>query len=266
METGEIKNMLLFFIPFISVLLGGWMAGYVPDSSAVGRFFAVITEKDLPELMKRNGFERTGVIAYEVVRIVIAAFMAFTLPGILDIGGLGYFATVIVILFAAYKAFYIYLKYMDSQRIRRLNMVLPYTVKSIAYLAEVYPVNNALVRSVELVPDEFKGDIKILCEDIDKDPVSFAPYQKFIDAYGGRLQRLDYYLKTLYRMSMSASREESKLLSGLNATISSEMAEARRQKNDAVNSTVSYLGLIPVGLLTAMLVYLMMNVVNTLCN
>ena len=59
---------------------------------------------------------------------------------------------------------------------------------------------------------------------------------------------------------MSASKEEVKLLTNLNETISEEMSSARKAKNDLVNRSVTWLGLIPVALLTVMLIFLMVAI------
>ena len=250
-------RLILGAVPFIAVLAGGWILGVVPDSSVIGKVLGIIAEENLSVLMKQNGFSKTSVTRYQLMRIVLAFALGFGITLVLDTEGVsGIIATVIAIA-GMYKFFYVYLLWKDNARIKKLNTVLPYTIKSIAYLANVYPVNNALLKSIEIVPKEFREDIRMLCEDIDKDPASFAPYQAFIDRYDGRLNRLDYYLKTLYRMSMSATTEEVKLLTNLNETISEEMSTARKAKNDAVNSTVTWLGLIPVGLLTIMLLFLM---------
>lgn len=260
------NRIFLFLVPFLLILFGGWILGAVPEKSAVGKFFDALTEKDLPLLMRENGFDRMDVRVFLLGRIFFSFLFSYLFLNVLMGKGNGISGVFLffLLILAVYKGFYFYLCWLDRKRIQRLNTVLPYMMKSVSYLATVYPVNNALLKSLEIIPEDFKGDIRLLCEEIDKDPVSFSPYQKILDRYDGKLSRLDYYFKTLYRMSMSASKEESKLLSGLNSTISEEMSAARKQKNEIVNSTISYLGLIPVGLLTAMLVYLMMNVLNAL--
>jgi len=252
-----IYKWLLLIAPFILIMIGGYIAGAVPDKSATGRLLGSLAERDLAMLLKKNGFSGVKLSVYQFARIETAIVAGAAIPFLLEYKGVAAILLFAAVFFATYKFFYVFLVIKDRARIKRLNMMLPYTIKSIAYLANVYPVNNALIKSIELVPLEFKEDLKELCNDIDDDPISFTPYQRFIDRYDGRLSRLDYYLKTLYRMSKSAGKEELKLLSNLNETISEEMSNARKLKNDAINSRVTYFGLIPVALLTMMLIFLM---------
>ncbi len=253
-------KLILALVPFVSIIVGGWLCGGISDKTAVGRFLDSIAEKDLESLMRHNGFSSTSVKAYQITRLVLGFVGCLILTGVMGFGQIRNWLLGAITLVLVYKVFYFYLQFKDSARIKRLNTVLPYTIKSISYLASVYPVNNALLKSVDIVPKEFQEDLRILCEDIDDDPTTFAPYQAFIDRYDGRLNHLDYYLKTLYRMSVSATKEEARLLSNLNETISNEMSVVRQQKNNAINNTVTYLGLIPVGLLTIMLMFLMVAV------
>ena len=260
MELSNSYKLILGVVPFASIVIGGWLCKAIPDSSIIAKLLSVIAEKDLTDLMRKNGFSKTSVITFQLVRIVVAILGSYGITIVLGEGSKSGIALFVLLLILMYKVFYIWLLSKDRGRIKRLNIVLPYTIKSIAYLASVYPVNNALIKAIDISPVEFKPDLEKLCSDIDEDPTSFAPYQAFIDKYDGRLNRLDYYLKTLYRMSMSASTEEAKLLSNLNETISEEMSTARKAKNDAVNSTVTWLGLIPVALLSGMLLFLMLAV------
>lgn len=260
MEISNSYKLILGVVPFVSIVIGGWLCKAIPDSSIIAKLLSIIAEKDLIDLMKKNGFSKTSVVTFQIVRLAVAFFSAYGITLILGEGKKSIAFLFILLLILMYKLFYVWLLYKDRNRIKKLNIVLPYTIKSIAYLASVYPVNNALIKAIDISPVEFKPELEKLCADIDLDPTSFAPYQAFIDKYDGRLNRLDYYLKTLYRMSMSASTEEAKLLSNLNETISEEMSTARKAKNDAVNSTVTWLGLIPVALLSGMLLFLMLAV------
>ena len=253
-------KLILAVIPFISILAGGVITGAVPDNTAIAKVMKVLAEDDLELLMRRNGFAKTTVTLYQLFRIIFAVLLGAMIYVLIGETGYSSIAICILAIIGGYKLFYIYLVYKERGRIKKLNMVLPYTIKSIAYLANVYPVNNALLKAIDIVPLEFKEDLTMLCNDIDIDPTSFDPYQKFIDRYEGKLSRLDYYLKTLYRMSMSASKEEVRLLTNLNETISEEMSSARKAKNDAVNRSVTWLGLIPVALLTIMLIFIMIAI------
>ena len=247
-------SLLLAIVPFVLIYIGAWLLDALPKGSVIGAFLDILAEKDLEIYMRKNGFNKTSVRSFQVFRVivglVVAGFLA-SMQGEIIKKILWAFATLIVV----YKAFYVYLLMLDAGRISRLNKQLPYVIKSIAYLVYSFPVTNAIQRAIEISPPEFKYDLEQLTLDIDNDPTNFTPYQKFIDRYDGKLKNLDNYLKILYRMSMSATKEEAKLLSSLNATISDELSYVRQEKNNAINSRVSYLGLIPIMFLVAMLMY-----------
>lgn len=264
MKISDAYMAILIAVPFVSIIIAGWILGAVPNKSFIGKMLTIAAEENLEDLMRKNGFTKTKVITFQIARLLFAIFIAFAIVYILDIKDNSVVVITILLFVLGYKAFYLFLLYKDQARINKLNTILPYTIKSIAYLACVFPVNNALIKAIPLVPKEFRADLEQLVNDIVEDPTTFEPYQKFIDRYDGRLNRLDYYLKTLHRMSESSTSEEQKLLSNLNATISDEMSAARAMKNKSVNDTVAYLGLIPVALMTIMLLILMVMVATAI--
>lgn len=247
---------LLAVVPFSLIYIGAWILDALPKGSVIGAFLDILAEKDLETYMRKNGFKKTSVRSFQIYRalmaLVVAGVLASLQTGITKklIWGVG-------LLVGVFKFFYIYLLMLDSSRIKKLNQQLPYVIKSIAYLVYSFPVVNAFQRAIEISPPEFRYDLEQLVTDIDNDPNTFEPYQNFINRYDGKLKNLDNYLKILYRMSQSATQEEAKLLSSLNATISDELSYVRTEKNNSINARISYLGLIPIAFLVVMLMYIL---------
>jgi hypothetical protein len=161
-----------------------------------------------------------------------------------------------------YKAFYWYLRLDQNDRLNQLNRQLPYFFKTVIYLCYTNPVNNALVKSLDYVPKEFEEAMKQLIFDLDKDPNSYAPYQRLIDDYNHRLKRLDYYFKSLYQLAVTGGPETPRLLDELNQSISDDLNIVRQQKNKTINATVSYLGMIPVVFLVLVLTYVLIKTID----
>lgn len=254
-------RMILAVVPAFLVILGAYLMDALPKKSMLSSFMDVITEKDLEDLLKKNGLSKTSVKMYQMLRFVFGAVFALVFIVLSNGSLLNKIVISIVIVIAVYKLLYLYLVYLDSQRIKKLNQELPYMIKSIAYLVYTFPVANALNMAIDSAPEVFKYDLERLCIDIDNDPVSFGPYQNFINRYDNRLNNLDNYLKILYRMSKSSAVEGSKLLENLNSTISNDISVVRKQKNQSTNSAISYLGMIPVILVSLVLTVVMLIVV-----
>ena len=128
-----------------------------------------------------------------------------------------------------------------------------------------YNPHDAIAKAYEYVDSTFKYDLKILSEETFKMPRSFEPYQNFINRYDGKVKNLDRYLKSIYRLSTSASSlDVSKYMTILNETISDAVQNARAEKNKEQNDIISYLGFIPVILSTIMVCYMMVLSVTAL--
>jgi len=256
MNTIDKYQPLLFIIPFVLVIIAGYVLDIFSQKGRLVKFLDAIAEKDLPKLMKRAGFTKTTLFTFQLVRCIYAIVLVVI---ILLIGGYSAKTSLIITVVLGlgfYKLAYFYLLFKETSRISELNRQLPYCIKTISYLCYLYPVTPAIQKAKDYVPTIFRNDIKELLEDIDEDPISFKPYQKWIDKYDGRLHNMDLYLRTLYRMGASTAKEQDKLLANLNSSISNHVQRVRKQKNDAINNRISWLGMVPVGLVALMLCYL----------
>ena len=250
-------------IPFVIVIVFAYFLGAFPKNSALSKMLDLIAEKDLKKLMIKAGLTKTSVVSYQILRVSFASMIVLILY---VFGGIGKDSIFLLvgIWIAMYKLLYVFLLVKERNRINKLNQLLPYCIKAVSYHCYLYPVNNAFEKAIDYVPEVFRYDIETLVKDIDEDPLTFAPYKKWIDRYEGKLTLLDGCLRNLYRMSSSTSKEQDKYLANLNSNLSAETRRVRKTKNDSINSTITWLGMIPVLLLAAMLIVLIVVVIGSL--
>jgi len=250
-------------IPFIIVVLVAYFLDAFPKNSTLVKILNLIAEKDLGKLMIKAGLTKTSVFSYQILRVSFA-FMIVAI--LMVLGGFGKESLILLVAIwiGIYKLLYVFLLIKEKNRIKKLNQELPYCMKTISNLCYLYPVNNAFEKAIDYAPEVFRYDLETLVKDIDEDPLTYAPYKKWVDRYDGKLTVLDRNLRSLYRMSASTSKEQDKSLSTLNLDISAEMQRVRKEKNDSINSTISWLGMIPVLFLAGMLIVLIVVVMEAL--
>lgn len=259
--------LILAIIPFIIILLVGYFADIFDPRSHFHQILDQIMETDLESWMARAGFKKWSGYLFQVFRVITAIAMGLAVGYFISFV-LGYFKDkflllVLVVALVWYKLTYYYLRLEAKANIAFLNQQLPYAMKTIIYLCHIYPLNNALLISIDYVPEVFQEDIIKLVQEIDDD-ASYQPYQNFIDRYNGELKNLDMYLSSLYRMTISSTQNDSTMLSSLNKMIDDEVSRVRIEKNEQVNKRISTIGNIPVFLLSGMLIYLLIIMTDLL--
>lgn len=258
-------SILFFIIPFVLIFAYGYFMDYLPKRNPFKVFMDIIVEKDLKELLEKNGIRKTSLQTYQLIRI-ISTILIFLFV-IVFLGGFSAknLLVSVIAIFAIYKFFYIFMLYVDKTRISRLNNELPYLMKSLIYLMYSYNVETAIRKCTENVNTIYKYDLEILLEDIKEDPITKTPYETFINRYNGKIKNLDMYLTTLYRIARSGSTTEAtKLMSNINETISVEVANARASKNKTTNFIVGWLGMIPVLLSVLIVCYMMVLTITAI--
>lgn len=258
---------ILAVIPFLLILLVGYFLDCFDPRSHFHQILSQIMEVDLEDWMARAGFKRWSGYLFQIFRIVTSIVMGFAVAyfmvAIVKIGEDKYFLWVLLVGIIWYKLTYYWLRFEAKMNIDYLNQLVPYMMKSIIYLCHIYPLNNALLISIDYVPEAFQDDIIKLVQEIDDDP-TYQPYQNFIDRYHGELKGLDMYLSSLYRMAISSTKNDSTLLSSLNKMIDDEVNRVRIAKNKNINKRISRIGFIPVYLLGGMLIYLLVIMTDLL--
>jgi len=213
---------------------------------------AALTAEAFGPCIRTSSFMAVRIATAAIVGLAVSR-LAAGMPGL----AAGVAGAVIV-----YRLFYDYLRLCHQRHLRRLNQLMPYFMKTVICLCYNNPVGNALLKALDYVPREFRASMEKLLADLDADPNSFMPYESFITAYGRRIKHLDYYFKSLYRIAQSGGSETGRLLDELNQSISDDINIIRAEKNEAINATVSYLGLIPVALLVLVLTYVLISAVD----
>ena len=251
---------ILFIIPFLIMLLlleNHYASNMIKQIKKYSiAIINSIQEKSLNDLISANFMINSDT--FQLIRILVSIIICLCVWLALDKKLLVW--QLIIMLIIIYKFCYLYLKMLDQKRKKHLSTLMPYCLKSIIYLCYIYPVNNALAKSINYVPDEFKDQLSTMVNEIDNNPTSFQPYQRFIDPYQGKMVTLNMYMHVLFRISQSSDNETSKLLSSINQSVSDELNMVRGNKNKTINDTIQYLGLIPVVLVTLMLGYLLVMV------
>ena len=234
-------------LPFIVIMVTAYFLDALPKSSAFVKILDFIAEKDLDAIMMKSGINKTfSRIKYQGIRILLGVLSSAVIYLIVKPSTITSWIIVIIYGVGMYKLMYFILVLSYKSDISKLNRELPYLIKTIVFLCYLYPLTNALEKSIKYAPKKFKGDLEQLMEDIHDNPIDFSPYQKWIDKYDGKLKNLDLYLKMLYKMKTSAtSADQAKLLQNINAEVSADVIRARKAKNNAVNSTIKYIGLLP---------------------
>jgi len=245
-------RILLFIVPFILILGYLWILNDIRTNR--WKYPDWMMEDSLNHLLHFM-FSDVHLWKYQTVRILTS--LLITIPFILL---KHHWIYPILIFLVCYKIFYIYLSMQYKQKMKIMNQELPYMMKSIIYLSYVYPIHTALYKSVDYVPDVYRQDLLQLVHDIDDNPNSYQPYDSFSKRYDYKLNSLDFYLRMLYRLSMSSKQEEHTLLNYMNRSISDNLNQTRSEKNKQVNEVIQYLGLLPVILVTIMLTYLLLKI------
>lgn len=172
-----------------------------------------------------------------------------------------YLVTIVLV----YKYFYFDLYSRYRKKIRTINKELPYFLKMVVNGCYYRPLLGSLITASDFVFDEFKNDVNYLINEIDENPTTYKPYEALINKYNNQIRHLDTYLKSLYRLSMTSNTQASELLETLSKMVSDDINIIRSEKNSIFNSSLSYLGLIPVIILTiaitAVLMLMMTNII-----
>lgn len=257
MPTIERYQLILLIVPLVLIILAAYIFDLLPQTNYIKKFLDLMIERDLEELMMKNGLTKTSVKTFQRIRWLFALLFGTLITLLVQGGVIKRFIVAFLVIFIVYKLLYIYLLMMESSRIKKMNELLPYTIKTLAYLTYIYPASVAIKKSVAYIPKEFRYDMELLYSEIYMDPNSKKPYNNFVNRYKHKLHLLDTYLDQIYRLDQSGIKSGEKQLDTLNQKVSGEISRTRKMKNKRVNNTVAYLGFIPVVLMVIVLIYLL---------
>ena len=118
----------------------------------------------------------------------------------------------------------------------RINLLLPYYLKSLEILAQHYTIPVALRKSIDSAPDVFKKGLEHLCDQIEAGDSSVEPYMEFAREYPVRdSMRM---MRLLYRLSLGEQDKKHEQMLSFSKTVSSLQLKAREQKYKARLNTM----------------------------
>lgn len=193
------------------------------------QYFKVLKEDDYDFLVKaRYGESADPEILFSsrvkiggAVIIVLICFFLYNLSFINLI-------LAFVVGFFVFKMPYNKLKAYYKKHLYRINLQLPYFLKTMEILAQHYTIPVALSRSINSAPDIFKPGLRELVEKINAGDSSVDPYMLFAKQYpvsdSVRMMRL------LYRLGLGGQEEKHEQLIMFSRGVSSLQNKAREQK------------------------------------
>ncbi len=134
----------------------------------------------------------------------------------------------ILIGFMIFKLPYWRLRNYYNANLHKINLMLPYYLKSLEILIQHYTVPVALARSINTAPEIFKPGLERLVEKIDAGDSSVQPYMDFAQEYPVRdSMRM---MRLLYRLGLGSQENKHEQLLMFSRTISNLQNKAREQK------------------------------------
>ena len=173
-----------------------------------------------------------------------------------------YIVLSLVAAYAVFKLPYIQLKSYYKKHLYKINLLLPYYLKSLEILIQHYTIPVALSKSINSAPEIFKDGLIKLVEKIDSGDSSVEPYMDFAKDYpvkdSMRMMRL------LYRLSLGSQEEKEEQLIMLSKNISTLQNQSRAQKyQDRLDRmerrTMLMLSVTGIGIIIILIVSLMSN-------
>ncbi len=193
---------------------------------------------------------RDGLIAIVAMFFIFMQNMSFV-----------YALLSVIIGFVVFKYPYTKLKSYYKANLHRINLMLPYYLKSLEILVQHYTVPVAISRSIETAPEIFKPGLKELIAKIDAGDSSVQPYMDFANKYPVRdSMRM---MRLLYRLGLGSQENKQEQLLMFSRTISTLQNKAREQKykerlEKMEHKTMVMLGGTGGGILLFMLMSMMM--------
>jgi hypothetical protein len=193
-------------------------------------YFGFLKEKDYEYLLKlKYGDEIDSVKMYNkrLKNAGIAFLVAFVVIFLANFGYI-YLLLSFIIFFVIFKMDYIQLSNFKKVHMHKIDLLLPYYLKSLEILAQHYTIPVALRKSIDSAPSVFKKGLTHLCDQIEAGDSSVEPYMEFAREYPVRdSMRM---MRLLYRLSIGSQESKQEQLLMFSRTISSLQAKAREQK------------------------------------
>lgn len=133
-----------------------------------------------------------------------------------------------IIGFVVFKYPYVKLKNYYKSNLNKINLMLPYYLKSLEILAQHYTIPVALAKSIDSAPEIFKAGLQRLVDKIDAGDSTVQPYMDFANEYPVRdSMRM---MRLLYRLGLGSQENKQEQLLTFSRTVSVLQNKAREQK------------------------------------
>lgn len=130
--------------------------------------------------------------------------------------------------FLAFKLPYMQLKSYYKANLHRINLMLPYFLKSLEILIQHYTVPVALAKSIDTAPEIFRPGLRRMIEKIDAGDMTVDPYMDFAKEYPVRdSMRM---MRLLYRLGLGSQENKQEQLMLFSKTVSTLQNKSREQK------------------------------------
>ena len=193
-------------------------------------YFAFLKEKDYEYLLKLkygDDIDSTRMYNKRIKNAGLAFLVAFVVIFLSSVGYI-YLLISIIVGFIAFKLDYINLNSYKKAHMHKIDLLLPYYLKSLEILAQHYTIPVALRKSIDSAPDVFKKGLGQLCDRIEAGDSSVNPYMDFAREYPVRdSMRM---MRLLYRLGIGSQENKQEQLLMFSRTISSLQNKAREQK------------------------------------
>lgn len=193
-------------------------------------YFSFLKEKDYEFLLKLkygDDIDSTKMFNKRLKNAGLVFIVAFAVIFISSIGYI-YLLISVIIAFVMFKMEYISLNSYKKSHMHKIDLLLPYYLKSLEILAQHYTIPVALRKSIESAPDVFKKGLEHLCDRIEAGDSSVDPYMEFAREYPVRdSMRM---MRLLYRLGIGSQENKQEQLLMFSRTISSLQNKAREQK------------------------------------
>ena len=226
-------------------------------------YFKFLLESDYEFLLKLKYGPDIEVKKLYEIRLR-NAFIVFSAVLILFLNKLSllYIVLALVAAYFIFKQPYINLRSYYKSHLYKINLLLPYYLKSLEILIQHYTVPVALSKSIATAPEIFKDGLRKLVDKIDAGDSTVEPYMDFAKEYpvkdSMRMMRL------LYRLSLGSQEEKEEQLIMLARNISTLQNKSREQKyqdrlNKMEQKTMLMLTVTGLGIIVILLVAMMAN-------
>lgn len=226
--------MVWVFLAVTAIVIGIMLVNQIIDRKKfiqeIHPYFEFLKEKDYDFLLKLkygDEIDTTKMYNKRLKTTGIAFLVAFAVIFLSSIGYI-YLLVSIIVAFVVFKSEYISLNNFKKANLHRINLLLPYYLKSLEILAQHYTIPVALRKSIDSAPDVFKKGLEHLCDQIESGDSSVEPYMEFAREYPVRdSMRM---MRLLYRLSIGSQENKQEQLVMFSRTISSLQNKAREQK------------------------------------